>query len=253
MDEIDSFYRGKLLTLNAHSSDEQVKRIYDDVAEKYDKVCLTNVCTEWCNSSPFSSLFFVRIAMLKRLSQLLLIIKSTCYRQTVHSANEINFTENEDCGFVTVLVENRLRLENMRIAHLFTSSKGDWRGWLCSIQDLHSIIPPTSTRNKQWQNFRTENPGRWCWNWISWERSSWLRLQQHRRLRYFSEDAGRSQKAECLQEHVLCCVGRGTDSRHWKRPIRCCDMRWNPNSWTCKTSCFRWDRKNRKTRWTDSF
>lgn len=43
MDEIDSFYRGKLLTLNAHSSDEQVKRIYDDVAEKYDKVCLTNV------------------------------------------------------------------------------------------------------------------------------------------------------------------------------------------------------------------
>lgn len=40
MDKIDSFYRGKLLTLNAHSSNEHVKRIYDDVAEKYDKVCL---------------------------------------------------------------------------------------------------------------------------------------------------------------------------------------------------------------------
>jgi len=38
MEEMDSFYRGKLLTLNAHSSDEQVKRIFDDVDEKYDKV-----------------------------------------------------------------------------------------------------------------------------------------------------------------------------------------------------------------------
>lgn len=34
----NKFYKETLLTLNANSSDDYVKSIYDDVAEKYDKV-----------------------------------------------------------------------------------------------------------------------------------------------------------------------------------------------------------------------
>ena len=37
--EGNGFYTGKLLTLNANSSDEYVKDIYDEWAENYDKVC----------------------------------------------------------------------------------------------------------------------------------------------------------------------------------------------------------------------
>ena len=36
--EDSGFYTGSLLTLNANSSDEYVKGIYDEWAEKYDKV-----------------------------------------------------------------------------------------------------------------------------------------------------------------------------------------------------------------------
>ena len=36
--EGDGFYTGRLLTLNASSSDEYVKNIYDEWAESYDKV-----------------------------------------------------------------------------------------------------------------------------------------------------------------------------------------------------------------------
>ena len=40
--EEKGFYTGKLLTLNATSSDEYVKGIYDEWAENYDKVlCLS--------------------------------------------------------------------------------------------------------------------------------------------------------------------------------------------------------------------
>ena len=36
--EGNGFYSGKLLTLNANSSDDYVKSIYDEWAETYDKV-----------------------------------------------------------------------------------------------------------------------------------------------------------------------------------------------------------------------
>jgi len=37
----NKFYKETLLTLNANSSDDYVKSIYDDIAEKYDKVLYT--------------------------------------------------------------------------------------------------------------------------------------------------------------------------------------------------------------------
>ena len=37
----NKFYKETLLTLNANSSDDHVKSIYDDIAEKYDKVLCT--------------------------------------------------------------------------------------------------------------------------------------------------------------------------------------------------------------------
>ena len=88
--------------------------------------------------------------------------------------------------------------------HISLFSSGHRRGWLRSLQDMHSNLWPTPARQIWQQTLRAANY--WC---RSWDRDcregpTGSRLHQHRRPRHLAEDVRRSKEVECVQEFLLC-------------------------------------------------
>ena len=90
------------------------------------------------------------------------------------------------------------------MSHVSLFSSGHRRGWLRSLQDMHSNLWSTPARQIWQQTLRAAN--HWCGSWDRdcGEGPTGSRLHQHRRPRHLAENVRRSKEVECIQEFLLC-------------------------------------------------